>query len=580
MRGRFLVKVAVLAAVVGVVAAACGGSSTPSATTPGATGTPTATPGPTQGGSAVLGAEQWPECTNPITSCSAATWYWYSVGLPVLPQAMVVDLQGNFVATPLLTEAPSLDNGGVTQSPFSVTYKLNPDANWSDGTPITSADFEFTWKAIMNTKGAYTTTGYQDIKSVDTSDPKTAVITFNKVFTDWADLFGGVYQGIFEKAAFPSADADKPDLSKEMLDSIPFSGGPWILDSWSKDQAIFKPNTNFYGQKPYLDQVTIVPRLDQPTEINSLLTGEVDAIFPQPSDVSLLDQFKQNPSVDAEGAPGAYFEALWFNHASDAFKDANIREGMMYAINRQAIIDAVIKLNNPSAEVLGCAFNSFKGLGPYCDTEYFGTDSFPYDPQKARDAFTKAGYDCSDANAACTKGGQDLTIEYSTVSTNTRRTTTQELLQPDALKAGVKFKIKNYEAGVLFGDVGPKGKFTMADYATGGSPDPSITSSYSCNAIPTAANSYGGGNWNQWCNQQASDLMSQSDQELDATKRLDLMNQIYALEKQDFLSLPLYQLPNVGAWRTDKIAGPISDYIPSNLGMFYNMNYWYAASSS
>jgi peptide/nickel transport system substrate-binding protein len=579
MRLHFLVKVAVLAAVVGVVAAACGGEETPQASSAAPSASASASAGPVQGGQAVLGAEQWPECVNPITSCSSATWYWYSVAEHVLPYAMVVDLQGNFVASPLLTEAPSLDNGGIVESPFTITYKLNPDANWADGTPITSADFEFTWKAILNTKGAYTVAGYDKVKSIDTTDPKTVVITFNSVYTDWPDMFGGVYQGIFEKAAFPDADPDKPDLSKEMLDSIPFSGGPWILDSWSKDQAVFKPNTNYFGQKPYFDQVTIVPRLDQPTEINSLLTGEVDAIFPQPSDVSLLDQFKQNPSIQAEGAPGAYFEALWFNHASDMLKDTNIRKGMMYAINRQAVIDAIIKLNNPSAEVLACGFNSFVGLGPWCDTTYFGTDVFPYDPAKAREAFTAAGYDCS-GESFCTKDGEPLTIEYSTVSTNTRRTTTQELLQPDAEAAGVKFKIKNYEAGVLFGDVGPKGKFTMADYATGGSPDPSITASYGCQAIPTEANSFGGGNWNRWCNQDATDLMNQSDQELDTTARLDLMNQIYALEAQDFLSLPLYQLPNVGAWRTDKIAGPISDYIPSNLGMFYNMNYWYTASAS
>jgi ABC-type transport system substrate-binding protein len=96
-----------------------------------------------------------------------------------------------------------------------------------------------------------------------------------------------------------------------------------------------------------------------------------------------------------------------------------------------------------------------------------------------------------------------------------------------------------------------------------------------CENIPTAANEFAGGNWNHWCNQQATDLMHQSDQELDPAKRLELFNQIYALEAQDFLLLPLYQLPNVGAWRTDKVAGPLGDYIPSNLGMFFNMNEWY-----
>jgi len=175
--------------------------------------------------------------------------------------------------------------------------------------------------------------------------------------------------------------------------------------------------------------------------------------------------------------------------------------------------------------------------------------------------------------------GKDLVVEYSTVSTNTRRTTTQELLKETALAAGFSFKIKNYEAGILFGDVGPHGTYTIADYATGGSVDPSITASFGCDAIPTDANSFGGGNWQHWCNQDADALMTQSDQELDVNARADELNQVYALEAQDFLSLPLYVLPSVGAWRADKIGGPIDAYIASNLGMFYNTNEWFLLAS-
>src|SRR5262249_35425964 len=159
----------------------------------------------------------------------------------------------------------------------------------------------------------YNTTGYNLIDSIDTSDPKTAVIKFKSVFVDWPDLFGGVYGGFFEKAAFPNADPAKPDLSKEMQDSIPFSGGPWILDSWSQDPAVFVRNDKWFGADdsarggvPLLDKVTIVPRLDQPTEIQSLLSGEVSAIFPQPSDQSLLDQVSGTQGVTAKGADGAY----------------------------------------------------------------------------------------------------------------------------------------------------------------------------------------------------------------------------------------------------------------------------------
>src|SRR3989475_11902305 len=200
MRLPILLRTVALTAVAGLVAVACGGKATT-----GSSASPTR--GPTRGGSIVIGAEQWPECINPINECSSATWTWYSVLEHVLPYAMVLDLNGNFVASPLLTEAPTLDNGGITQNPFTITYKISPDAVWADGTPITSADFDFTWKAILNTTGAYTTVGYSSIDSIDTTDPKSAVIKFKDVFVDWPDLFGGVYQGLFEKAAFPNENA-------------------------------------------------------------------------------------------------------------------------------------------------------------------------------------------------------------------------------------------------------------------------------------------------------------------------------------------------------------------------------------
>src|SRR5207237_346355 len=83
---------------------------------------------------------------------------------------------------------PSLDNGGLTQSPFTVRYKINTAAKWSDGTPITCADFDFTRNAILNTKGTYTTVGYaatpggSGISSIDCTDPHTAVLKFSGPF--------------------------------------------------------------------------------------------------------------------------------------------------------------------------------------------------------------------------------------------------------------------------------------------------------------------------------------------------------------------------------------------------------------
>src|SRR5439155_596453 len=87
----------------------------------------------------------------------------------------------------------------------------------------------------------------------------------------------------------------KPDLSKEMQTSIPFSGGPWKLQSWSTRQTVLVPNDNYWvknslGRPTYFDQVTIVPRTDSTAEVGDLLSGAIDAIFPQPMDPNMVDQ--------------------------------------------------------------------------------------------------------------------------------------------------------------------------------------------------------------------------------------------------------------------------------------------------
>ena len=76
----------------------------------------------------------------------------------------------------LLAGEPKLEDRGPQQT---VTYKINPEAVWSDGEPITSTDFKYTWDQIANGNDIYDKTGYEDIESVDDSDPKTAVVTFS-----------------------------------------------------------------------------------------------------------------------------------------------------------------------------------------------------------------------------------------------------------------------------------------------------------------------------------------------------------------------------------------------------------------
>ncbi|MEX2275286.1 MAG: peptide ABC transporter substrate-binding protein [Actinomycetota bacterium] len=524
---------------------------------------------PTKGGSAVFGAEQWPQCLNPITSCAFASWYSYTIQQQVMPRLVSLDTSGNYIPD-LATEVPSLENGMITEDPFTVTFNLDPEANWEDGTPITSEDIEFTWLAQLNTPGAISTVGYQDIESMDTSDPKTVVMEFSKVYVDWAELFGGGLQFVLKKAAFPDADADKPDLSQEMQDEVPFSGGPWILDSWDKSEATLSRNDAFWGQVPYLDQVSFVRRQNQSTEINSLKSGEVDAIFPQPSNVSLIDQFADTPAILTAGGGSPFWEAIHFNHEAPPLDDQDVREGIMYALNRDAVNSTLVKINAPESEVLNC-YGWLPTVGEWCDNTDFA--EFTYDPEAAKAAFERAGYDCS--STPCEKDGEPLTIEYVTTAGNDRREDTQALLKEGAVAAGLDLDIKTEDPTFLFSNLLPKGEFQMTEFAFGGSPSPSVTSISACDQIPTEENDFSGQNNDFWCNEDASKLMAQSDEELDPNKRLEQIHAIGDFTVEDRVGLPMYVLPQLTAWRSDKIAGPIDEYNETIYSSFFNMNEWY-----
>jgi ABC-type transport system substrate-binding protein len=76
----------------------------------------------------------------------------------------------------------------------------------------------------------------------------------------------------------------------------------------------------------------------------------------------------------------------------------------------------------------------------------------------------------------------------------------------------------------------------------------------------------------------ADRLMQRSDQELDPATRAQEIQRLGAMLAQDLPMLPLFALPNVAAWRTDKIGGVDPTDVSSPYGFFFNMNTWYVPS--
>jgi ABC-type transport system substrate-binding protein len=520
----------------------------------------------------VFGAEGWPECLNPVTSCASSPWAWYTVLEHVLPRAMQLDPQGNLIGSPLLTEAPTLENGGLTRDPFTVTYHLNPLAIWEDETPITSKDFDFTWRAIEGTPGAVDKDVFHHIVDIDSRDPQTVVIAFDQVMTDWASLFGGSFGFVLEAAAFPQQAAERrPNLQNLMQDAIPFSGGPWALDRWSQQQAVLFRNDHYFGSASRLDKITFTPRTDQTNELLSLMAGEVSAIYPQPYESSLIEQCAGCRDVRAFGGDGTTVQVLWLDLTAAPLDDVLVRQALFYAMDRQAVVDQIAKLNNPYAEVLNCGLIATPSFGPWCRDQVFA--KYGFEPNRARALLEEAGYDCS--GSPCVKDGKPLRMKFRVLATNSVRVKAQRILIRGAREAGFDLVRRNFSISAFIElpactrAVRPIGLCTM-DVTS----DPSVTDLFACDAIPSPENDYGGRNFSHWCNPQADLLMKAADRAIDPDVRLDLMTQVYALQAADAVALPLYAVPAVTVWRPDELAGPVGTWSGSPYGGFFNMNEW------
>jgi peptide/nickel transport system substrate-binding protein len=527
---------------------------------------------PRRGGEITIGAEQWVECLNPITQCSNSSWLTWTVLHHVLPKLYEVTPEGTYEPTAVLDgEAETSGEGtGDGDGPFTVTYTLAEDAVWEDGSPMTSSDIRFTWEARMGTTGIVTASGYDRIADVDDSDPRTAVVTFTEPYAAWRDLFGGGTEYFLKEAAF---DEGQLDLADEMLDEIPFSGAPFVLEEWSAEELTLVPNEAYWDEerRPLVDRVTMIPLEDSETEITALRSGQVDAIYPQPIP-GMVDELGD---LDYEVGFGVSFEALWLNLSSRLNPDTvlrhpEVREALLYAFDRQAYLDEIVRPDIPETELLNC-MGWVPGVGDWCDPSDF--EDVEHDPDRAAEILEEAGWAKGD-DGIYARDGERLSFTFQTVAGNRRREDIQARAIPELQEVGIEAVQDNYDAGTLFEQRLPQMQSELMLYAWTASPDPSVTTFLACESVPATGNEFSGQNFNGWCNEEATDLMHEADRTVDEAQRLELTHQIGDLVREDAVALPLWQLPLITAWDGEAIGGPVGEYNTTPQGGFGNLYDW------
>jgi peptide/nickel transport system substrate-binding protein len=450
---------------------------------------------------------------------------------------------------------------GSGTAAMKITYNIADKAVWDDGSAITADDFICTYNAIMNTVGSLSTTGYDQIISVEpgASDHE-VVATFKTVYAPYRGLFGA----LIKKAAVKDCN----DISGDFQTDYPFSNRPYKLQSWSPTQEVLVPNDKYWGDdKPVTPKVVMVPKADPGTEIASLLSKETDFIYPQYSPET-ADAVKSDPNVTVSIQFGGDYEALYFQQKEGPFADATFRQAFAQSVDVDALMKQIYEPIVAGAKQLTCGPIV---PGRYCDETTFQNT---YDPAGAEKLLTDAGWAKDSKGFWAKDGAAAPTIRWMINTGNTRRENTQAFLIPLMQKAGFNVQADNCEADCVFQKRLPALDYDLGMYISTAPPDPQyLTASFTCDQIPTDANNFAGQNSQGWCNKEASALLIKADATIDLDERAGYIKDAIKKMREDWVLLPTFQFPKSGVYRTDKLGGPVEADL-NNYEAFINFNQW------
>jgi ABC-type transport system substrate-binding protein len=293
-----------------------------------------------------------------------------------------------------------------------LTIKLNKDAAWSDGTPVTSNDVIFTFEGqATNEKLPYHASFDQFMQDVTAVDDKTVVVNFKIP----APRFAFEVLMLKFDTGIPIVPAHV--LEKE-ADVNAFQGGldmvhsgPYNLVAWDANQKIYDLREDWWAVKagriatPAVKRIVMVNiggQVGQNMDIvvQRLVNNEFDAILDVRSSVAkqILDSNAKVTTHTGSESPYGYLDwwpnSLWMNTQIEPFNDVRVRKAMSLAIDRDTL-DEILYEGAKITTIY--PFPLYPGLQKFADSAAVKALEAKYNPRefnldKSAELMTEAGF--------------------------------------------------------------------------------------------------------------------------------------------------------------------------------------------
>jgi oligopeptide transport system substrate-binding protein len=304
-------------------------------------------------------------------------------------------------------EVPTVENGGISKDGLTYTFKLRDGMEWSDGSPLTAADWEYSLKRFFDpTLGGnqyyqsfyYVIEGAQEYNTalgtpdqplnptagelaklregvgVDTVDDHTLQIRLKTPTNTFLYLMS-LWPGYPVKHEAVDTYGDAWTEAGNLV-----SDGPFMLTEWDHNQRlVLERNPYYWGPEAGLERLELLVVPDETAAFQAYQNGELDFTAAPPAQ---LESLKTNPEFHVEAQLSTF--GLLFNTAEKPFDDPVVRKAFARAIDRQAYVDLVV-------QGFGMATTGWIPPGtPGFDPQ--AGQAISYDPEAARSLLAEAGY--------------------------------------------------------------------------------------------------------------------------------------------------------------------------------------------
>jgi peptide/nickel transport system substrate-binding protein len=337
---------------------------------------------------------------------------------------------------------------GYEVSPDGTVYTmhLRENVKFHDGTPFNAAAVEFNVRRVWDKKFPYyydrtsslNAGVWRELKDVQVVDDHTVKFILKQPWAFFIDqLAEPTGAGI---PVFMSPDSIKK-WGNTGVEQHPVGTGPFrFVEEVRGQRIVVERNPDYWNPKyPYLDKIIWRPIPEPSTRVNALLAGEVDIIAAVPP-----DSVEQLKSGGFEVATGTTPHIWWLNlnHDEKPFSDVRVRQAASYAIDKVGMAKKLLRGTVlPAISMIPRTSQSF---------DKTWTETYPYDPAKAKALLAEAGY----------PDGFDTTLQTSTAGSGQLIPVQMaEWIQRDLAKVGIRAKVETFEwntyVGIWFSGLKP-----------------------------------------------------------------------------------------------------------------------------